>query len=129
MGERRWAGEVTALHANLEASRLDGKSGSSSPPTRYDARELEGLPAPLQRYFRAVLKVGQPIITAVTIDITGTFNMSNTGEQWKPFTSRQHGVTRQPGFLWDAKNVMLPGLTARVVDSYIAGKGLLHAAA
>ena len=126
-GERRWAEEVTALQANLEAGRLDGKPGATSLPTRYDARELEGLPAPVQRYFRAVLKDGQPIITAVTIDIAGTFNLSPTGEQWKPFTSRQRVVTRRPGFLWDAKIAMLPGVKVRVVDSYITGNGLLRA--
>ena len=126
-GERVWAGEVYALQAGLEAGRLDGMPGQTSPPTRYNAHELEGLPAPVQRYFRAVLRDGQPIITAVTIDISGTFNMSPTGEQWKPFTSRQRVVTRRPGFLWNAKIAMLPGVTVRVVDSYITGKGLLRA--
>ena len=126
-GERQWAGEVSALQASLEAGRLDGKPGGISPPTHYDARELDSLPAPVQRYFRAVLKDGQPIITAVSIDIAGTFNMSPTGEQWKPFTSRQRVVTRRPGFLWDARIAMLPGVTVRVVDSYIAGNGLLRA--
>jgi len=126
-GERRWAREVAALQASLEAGRLDGQPSATSPPTRYDARELEGLPAPVQRYFRAVLRDGQPIITAVTIDIAGSFNMSPTGEQWKPFTSHQRVVARRPGFLWDAKIAMLPGVTVRVVDSYIAGNGLLRA--
>lgn len=32
---------------------MDGKPGAGPLPTRYDARELEGLPAPVQRYFRA----------------------------------------------------------------------------
>jgi hypothetical protein len=82
----------------------------------------------VQRYFRAVLKEGQPIIAAATVQLAGTFNMSATSEQWKPFTSRQRVSTRRPGFLWDAQISMLPGLTVRVVDSYIAGKGLLHAA-
>ncbi len=127
LGERRWAGEVNALHVGLEGGRLDGKPGGTALPTRYDVRELEGLPAPVQRYFRAVLRDGQPIITAVAIDMAGTFNMSPAGEQWKPFTSRQHVVTRRPGFLWDARIAMLPGVTVRVVDSYIAGKGLLRA--
>jgi hypothetical protein len=127
-GERRWAGEVTAMRASLEAGRLDGNQSASTPPTRYDARELEGLPAPVQRYFRTVLNDGQPIITAVTIDIAGTFNMSPTAELWKPFTSHQRVVARRPGFLWDARIAMLPGVNVRVVDSYIVGKGLLHAA-
>ena len=126
-GQRRWASATQALQGELEACRIDGTLNAAGPPTRYDARELEGLPAPVQRYFRAVFKDGQPVITAVDIEMAGSFNMSPTGEQWKPFTSRQRVVTRRPGFLWDASISMLPGVTVRVVDSYIAGKGLLHA--
>ena len=126
-GARRWADTTRTLEQSLEADRIDDRR-DGQPPTRHDARELEGLPAPVQRYFRTVLKDGQPVITAVTIDIAGTFNMSATGEQWKPFTSRQRVIARRPGFLWDARIRVLPGLTVRVVDSYIAGLGLLHAA-
>jgi hypothetical protein len=126
-GAKRWTGTTLTLTHALDAARIDAR-GDPPRPTRYDARELDGLPAPVQRYFRAVLKEGQPIIAAVTIELAGTFNMAATGEQWKPFTSRQRAVTRRPGFLWDAQVSMLPGLSVRVVDSYIAGKGLLHAA-
>jgi len=128
LGARRWRAQVTAMQADLERGRLDGRPGADALPTRYDVRDLEGLPAPVQRYFRTVLQDGQPIVTAVTIDMAGTFNMSPTGEQWKPFTSRQRVVTRRPGFLWDARIAMVPGVTVRVVDSYIAGRGLLRAA-
>ena len=103
-----------------------------TPPTRYDARELEGLPAPVQRYFRAVLRDGQPIVSAVTIEMAGTINMSATTEQWKQFTSTQRVVTggggARPGFMWDAKIAMLPGIKVHVVDSYITGTGLVRAA-
>jgi hypothetical protein len=126
-GSKRWADCTLTLTRGLEAARIDARFNRSS-PTRYDSRELEGLPAPVQRYFRAVLKEGQPVIAAATVELAGTFNVSATGEQWKPFTSRQWVVTRRPGFLWDAQVSMLLGLTVRVVDSYIAGKGLLHAA-
>jgi hypothetical protein len=127
-GSKRWADTTRQLTVRLDAARIDEKARSPS-PTRFDARELEGLPAPVQRYFRAVLKEGQPIVSALTIDMAGSFNMSATGEQWKPFTSRQRVVTRRPGFLWNAQVSMLPGLAARVVDSYIAGEGMLRAAA
>jgi hypothetical protein len=97
---------------------------NARPRARYDARELEGLPAPVQRYFRAVLTDRQPIIGAATIEMAGTINMSATAEQWKPFTSQQRVVTRRrPGFLWDAQVDMFPGVPARVEDSYIAGQG------
>lgn len=126
-GARRWAVATQVMVRRLEAGRCDDKRELPSPPTRYDARELDGLPAPVQRYFRAALEDGQSIITAITIDMAGTFNMSATGEQWKAFTSRQRVVTRRPGFLWDAEIAMLPGLKVRVVDSYIVGTGLLLA--
>ena len=126
-GSKRWTDATLTLTRGLEAARIDATAQPLS-PTHYDSRELEGLPAPVQRYFRAVLKDGQPIIAAATVELAGTFNMSPTGEQWKSFTSKQRVVTRRPGFLWDAQVAMLPGVTVRVVDSYIAGQGLLHAA-
>ena len=121
-GSMRWTDATRRLTARLEAGRLPASPG------RYDPRELEGLPAPVQRYFRAVLKEGQPLIAVATIHLVGTINMSPTGEQWKPFTSRQQVVARRPGFLWDAKVAMFPGVPAHVVDRYIAGEGQLRAA-
>jgi hypothetical protein len=56
-GARRWAEFTQALGSRREAGRIDGEAIGTA-PTRYDARELVGLPAPVQRYFRAVLKDG-----------------------------------------------------------------------
>ena len=123
-GSMRWAEATQSLTAGLEAGRVPPATGS---PARYDASELDSLPTPVQRYFRAALTPGQAIVSAATIQMTGTFNMSPTGEQWRPFTSRQRVITRRPGFLWDARISMLPGVTVRVVDSYIVGAGLLRA--
>lgn len=127
-GSHRWAQAARALGRGLDASQRGGAPRVAPRPTRHDVRELEGLPAPVQRYFRAVLTDGQPIVTAVDIDMVGTFNLSPTGARWRPFTSRQRAVTHRPGFVWDAQVALLPGLAVRVVDSYIAGQGLLRAA-
>ena len=132
-GATRWAGRMATLADGLHASPHIGfDKPHPNATTHYDARELEGLPAPVQRYFRAVLKDGQPIVCGVTIDMSGTINMSATAEQWKPFTSVQRVVTAsggaRPGFMWDARIAMLPGIKVHVVDSYIAGKGLVQAA-
>lgn len=121
-GSLRWAKATQAITDRLEAQRLPASAG------RYDPREIEDLPAPVRRYFSAVLTPGQPIVTAVTLEHTGSFNMSPTGEQWKPFTSRQRVIVRRPGFLWDARIAMAPGVPVRVHDSYSGGQGLLHAA-
>ena len=128
-GARRWAAATLALQVELEEGRTDRpRGGPERRPTRYDVRELEGLPAPVQRYFRAVLSDGQPMIEAVTIAMAGRFNLSATGERWRPFTSNQHVITRRPGFLWDARISLMPGLCVRVVDSYVGGLGRLQAA-
>jgi hypothetical protein len=126
-GSKRWAAASLGLTHKLDSAGNEGKTNRAR-PTRYQSRELDDLPAPVQRYFRLVLKDGQPIIAAANVELAGNFNMSTTGEQWKPFQSRQRVVTRRPGFLWDAKISLLPGLTIRVVDSYIAGRGLVRAA-
>ena len=125
-GARHWADLIRTHTRQLESGRVDAQ-GRLPSAARYDERELEGLPAPVQRYFRAVLKDGQPIIAAATIELAGTINMAATGEQWKPFISRQRVVTRRPGFLWDAQVAIFPGVPARVEDSYIAGQGQLIA--
>lgn len=126
LGANRWAEQIRTHTSLLESGSVDAR-GRLPSPVRFDAHELEGLPAPVQRYFRAVLTDGQPIIAAATIEMTGTMNMSATAEQWKPFTSRQRVVTRKPGFLWDARVDMFPGVPAHVEDSYIAGQGRLMA--
>ena len=66
VGAERWADLIRTHTSQLESGRVDVQSA------RFDARELEGLPAPVQRYFRAVFTDGQPIIAAATIEMAGT---------------------------------------------------------
>ncbi len=120
-GAYRWRSDMRELHARMEAARVP------IAPTSYDPRELEGLPAPVQRYFRTVLTEGQPLVVAVSIEHTGTFNMGETTERWKSFSSTQRVVIQRPGFIWDARIRIAPGMTAHVHDAYIAGEGVLTA--
>ena len=125
-GNSRWQASTQTQMALLAAARAPTPAGLHNV---YTAREIDGLPAPVQRYFRAVLKDGQPFIAAATFELAGTFNMSTTGgENWKPFTSTQQAVRHRPGFLWNGRVAMLPRLAAHVHDRYIAGVGRLHAA-
>lgn len=121
-GSLRWERGSQAILARLEAARMPPL------PARYNARELDGSPAPVQRFFRAALQDGQAMVTAASVTHVGTFNMSATAEQWKPFTSRQRVITRRPGFDWDARIMVLPGVPAHVHDAYIAGDGQLRGA-
>jgi hypothetical protein len=120
VGALRWRAATAGLVERLEAGRQRGA------PARFDPAELGGLPGPVQRYFRAVLTEGQPIVTAVDVVHAGTFNTSETGQQWRAFTSTQRVVTRRPGFVWNGRIAMVPGLAVRVHDAYVGGEGILH---
>jgi hypothetical protein len=120
-GAKRWDANTRDLHAKMEAGRRPVD------PAFIDLSELDGLPAPVQRYIRAVLRDGQPLLSAVSMEHTGTFNMSETEEQWKPFTSMQRVILQRPGFVWDARIRMAPGVSVHVHDAYVAGEGILKA--
>jgi hypothetical protein len=120
-GAYSWKADTQELWARLDAARVPVR------PQAVDFLELEGLPASVQRFFRAVLKEGQPMVAAVRVQDRGTFNMGETADQWKPFTSNQKVVTQRPGFFWDGRVAVLPGMPVRVHDAYVAGEGILHA--
>jgi hypothetical protein len=121
-GAHRWNSETQELRARLGSAREPVR------PQTVDFRELEDLPAPVRRYFRAVLTEGQPMVAGARVRHSGTFNMGEgTENNWKPFTSDQVVVARRPGFDWNGRVAMMPGLPVRVHDAYVAGEGILHA--
>ena len=120
-GAYRWNAGTQELRARLDLARLPVS------PQTVDFRELEGLPASVRSYFRLVLEEGQPMVAGVSVQHSGIFNMGETTDQWKPFTSDQVVVTQRPGFDWDGRVAMIPGVPVRVHDAYIAGEGILHA--
>jgi len=120
-GAYRWNLETRELRERLDAARAPVR------PQTVHFHELEDLPAPVQSYFRVALEDGQQLVAGVRVRHTGTFNMGQTKEQWRSFTSDQKVVTRRSGFDWDARVAVLPGLPVRVHDAYVAGEGILHA--
>ena len=121
-GASRWRAGTRDLRARLEAARVPVQ------PQIVDFRELDDLPAPVQRYFRKVLKDGKPMVAGVYVRHSGTFNLGEMADQWKPFTSEQRVLTQRPGFDWNARIAMMPGLPVLVHDAYVAGEGILHVA-
>ncbi|WP_194714673.1 DUF6920 family protein [Noviherbaspirillum soli] len=122
LGKRRWREGTSALRERIEASRLPVVPGT------VDLDALDALPAPVQRYFRTVLQQGMPMVAGVRMQHRGRFNMGGQATSWKPFRSDQLVVTRRPGFDWNARIMMMPGLPVHVHDAYAAGEGVLHAA-
>lgn len=120
-GRYRWQMDTDKLRTGLTNGRR------TIQPRIYDSKELEGLPEPVQRFFKTVLKDGQAIVAAIRLSQQGQFNMSETEDKWSPFTATQLVVTQRLGFDWDARIQMALGLNAFVHDTYLLGEGNLHA--
>ncbi|MBN8506502.1 MAG: hypothetical protein J0L58_18715 [Burkholderiales bacterium] len=122
-GQWRWSAKTQAL---LQA--LNAAAERERRPAPFDLRELDGLPEPVARHLRLVLPQGSTLIRAVEVTHEGEFNLSENGSRWRPFRSQQRVVLRRPGFVWDGRVSMAPGLAVHVHDAYVAGEGLLEPA-
>jgi hypothetical protein len=119
LGAWRWPQRIAEVQRRLAAAE------QALPDTAPDPAALGGLPAPVARYLRAVLPPGQPHIRKVAMAHEGQFNMGEGADNWKPFTSTQQVTMARPGFVWDGRIAMAPGIPVRVIDAYVAGEGLL----
>jgi hypothetical protein len=120
LGERRFTRGSVALERRL---------ASPARTAVCDLRaETAGLPAPVARYFRRVLRDGAPLPVRVRVRQTGSFRMGEAEDSWRPFTATQVFAIGPPGFVWDARVRLFPGLGVRVRDSYVAGSGGMRAA-
>ena len=116
VARRRWDATTAALRGRLLADAAP-QAGV------FAAAMLDGLPAPVARYLRAVLRDGQPMPRHVRIDWAGEFNMGRPGnDRWVPFTARQDFVPGAPGFVWDAR-MRTAGIVVNVRDGLVDGEG------
>ena len=85
----------------------------------FSYQQLEGLPEPVSRYFKHVLKEGQPYISYARITHGGQFK-TGLDKDWITISGEQYATTEKPGFIWK-------GTTSTFVarDMYIANKGRL----
>ena len=115
-GALRWHQRTAALLEDLRVDRADGG------PTTFDERELAPLPPVVQRFFRAALRPGQPLVATARLRQHGTLDLA-TGGDWVPFTATQHVVARGPAFVWDAVVTVAGVVPVRVHDAYVDGVG------
>lgn len=119
--EMRWRKATTELVTRVAGGAAEGA------PARFHVSDLDSLPMPVAAYFRAVLKEGQPLIRHATITQEGTFLLRPTADGWRRFTATQHINTAPPGFVWDARIRMLPGIAVNVRDGFADAAGSMRA--
>jgi len=86
---------------------------------RFFYEQLTGLPEPVQRYFKHVLKEGEPYISYARITHDGQFK-AGFDKDWMNIKGEQYATTEKPGFIWKGTTSMF---VAR--DMYIEDKGRL----
>ncbi|MEP7269469.1 MAG: DUF6544 family protein [Saprospiraceae bacterium] len=86
---------------------------------RFYKDQLDSLPEPVQRYFKHILKEGQPYISYARIKHEGQFK-ANLDKGWINITGEQYATTQKPGFIWKGTTSMF---VAR--DMYISDQGRL----
>src|ERR1700730_14213210 len=62
-------------------------------------QQLYDLPEPAQRYFKHVLKAGQPYISYARITHKGQFK-TGFDKGWIGINGEQYATTQKPGFIW-----------------------------
>jgi hypothetical protein len=92
------------------------KNGSGQ---SFKQEQILGLPEPVQRYFKHVLKEGQPFIGYIRFSHDGQFK-PGLDKDWVNIKGEQYVSIEKPGFIWKGTTTMF---TAR--DMYIADKGRL----
>jgi hypothetical protein len=118
-GKRRWQAATADARRRLEAAN---SSAADS------ARDLEQLPPVVQRYLRAALPNGRKRVRHARVASHGLINMGTPPQDhWKRFSATQDFYPAAPGFVWDARVQMAPGLAAFVRDSFIDGEGAMLA--
>jgi hypothetical protein len=81
--------------------------------------ELNGLPAPVQRYFRASIALGTPLALAARIAMQGSIKIAG---RWMPFRATEV-LAPHRGFVWSAS--VAGGLFAGS-DQYASGLGAMR---
>ncbi|MGM0604871.1 MAG: DUF6544 family protein [Halobacteriota archaeon] len=117
----RFERERAQLHEELHAAR------TSNSGRTYSRNDLEGLPAPVTRYFETVLEDGQPYVRSVRLTQRGQFRLGDRSSPWKRLSATQQFTVDPPGFIWDATITPIPYVPVRVVDAYVCGAGSVRA--
>lgn len=83
----------------------------------FGAAQLEGHPAPIQRYLNHTIAQGTPLARAVRLHMHGEIKLKG----WHPFSAEQV-ITSDGAMIWSA-TVRMHGLPIRGFDRLLAGHG------
>jgi hypothetical protein len=109
--ERRIDGEVARLFAEIDTL-----------PTYYAEAELDGLPAPVQRFLARNLHDGAPHPSCLRTREAGRVRQ-RPGQPWTEFVAESYTVAGTPALLWFARLRPLPLVWVDARTLYLRGRG------
>lgn len=95
---------------------------SGEPCRKFTYAELEGLPGPVQAYFRNVLTEGQDYTRFVRLKQKAEMKTAE-GHKWAPVEAVQYFSVEKPGFVWHATVKPAAVLWFEARDMYYQGMG------
>ena len=104
--------------ANAELAEIAARVAQPPVPGSFEETELDGLPDPVRRYFRASIAPGTPLARSARFAMRGSIKL---GRWWVPFRARQV-VSPQHGLLWAAR----AGGVVVGSDRYEDGRGAME---
>jgi hypothetical protein len=109
--ERKVDGEVALLFAELDTL-----------PTYHAERELEGLPAPVQRFLRRNLDEGAPHLSCARLRQSGNMR-ERPGQPWTEYEAEEYVVASTPALLWYARLRPFPLVWVDSRELLLRGRG------
>ncbi len=97
---------------------------NSVPADKYAGNRLNGVPEPVQKYFRHVLKDGQEHIRTASLKQTGEFRAKES-DRWVPLEAEHYCTTERPSFVWHARLKATPYTWIESRDVYHKGRGFM----
>jgi hypothetical protein len=108
--ERRIDAEVAELFAEIDTM-----------PTYYSERELDGLPEPVQRYFRRNLQDGAPHHSCVRTREHGRVRQ-RPGQPWTEYAREEYVLASTPALLWFGRMRPFPLVWIDVRTRYLRSR-------
>jgi len=94
-------------------------------PQIIQASDLEGLPAPVQKWMQRSGVVGKEKIHTVRLKQAGRMR-TEPGNPWMPFTAEQYINVDEPAFVWKANVKAAPFVSIKGLDRYLNGQGRMQ---
>jgi len=119
-GNKRWDHDTLIAVDDLNA-------GVPAPnPAMFVSELPTNLPNVVRRYFDLALNPDPSSVQMTVLRQKGEIRLGGIDSGWHPLTASQYFTLPRPGFVWDARVTLCPGVVVRVRYGYCQGGGRMQ---